>query len=108
MLINPYIIASIIIAETNNNEAIRPIMADDTPMRNYLRHFYDRQIYVPRLQTGEILAKRAVVPFQGGIYGKRSQDSALGDLLGGDHVSVEIRAMPMNGGITWIPSIYIQ
>jgi len=101
-------------AETNN-EAIRSPTASidqDSPMRQYLRQFYDNpQLYVPRLQTNEILAKRAVLPysggiygkraalpFSGGIYGKRSQpDSALGDLLS-DHVSVEIRAMPMNGG----------
>jgi hypothetical protein len=83
-------------------------------MGKYLRQFYDNsQLYVPRLQTNEILAKRAVlpyngglygkravvVPFSGGVYGKRSQpDSALGDLLN-ENLSVEIRAMPpMNGG----------
>lgn len=90
------------------HEAIRPEI-DDTMMQYYLRRFYDGEIYVPRL-SNEVLAKRAVLPysggfygkraalpFSGGIYGKRSSDSIVGDLLD-DHVAIETRAMPMNGG----------
>jgi hypothetical protein len=75
-----------------------------------MRRFYDGQVYVPRLPTNEVLAKRAVLPysggfygkraalpFSGGIYGKRSADSIVGDFLD-DHVAIETRAMPMNGG----------
>ncbi|KAI6177157.1 hypothetical protein M3Y97_00876400 [Aphelenchoides bicaudatus] len=116
-----YLFVQCAAAESNHEAAERP-----DSMQNYLRPFYDNQLYVPRLQANEILAKRAnllpysggiygkrspiapfsggiygkraaLVPMSGGVYGKRSQDSALGDLLS-DQVNVEIRAMPMNGG----------
>lgn len=52
------------LAESNHETAVRS--TDDTLMRNYLRRFYENQLYVPRLQTSEIMAKRAAIPFSGG------------------------------------------
>ncbi|CAD5221817.1 unnamed protein product [Bursaphelenchus xylophilus] len=58
----------------------------------YSGGIYGKRAALP--YSGGIYGKRASVPFSGGIYGKRSVDEAPVDHVNG----ISIRAMPINGG----------